>query len=260
MQQKNKVRKALGEGKTVYGPFQGIGSVAVSEILGAQGFDWVLVDLEHGQIDLETAGNLFAAIRRSGSQALARVPGNDQAFIKRVLDAGATGIMVPLVNSAEEADRAVRSCLYPPEGLRGLGPGRASLYGLDMLEYAKSANAETLVMVQAEHIAAVSRIDEILQVPGIDVLFVGPFDLACSMGHMDNPSHPEVEAAIEILLAAAQRARVAPGIFCMGGEAAARRARQGFKFVALGLDSFYLDSGAKGAKAALEKALGAPAF
>lgn len=253
----NKTKEALSKGRTVVGPFQGIGYVAISEILGSQGFDWILVDLEHGQIDLETAGNLFAAIRGSGATALARVPGNDQSFIKRVLDAGAEGVMVPLVNSPEEALTAVRSCRYPPEGVRGLGPGRASLYGLGMLEYAEKANDETLVMIQAEHIDAVRRIDGILGVPGIDILFVGPFDLACSMGHMDDPGHPEVESAIELLLAAALKAGVVPGIFCAGPEAAARRIRQGFRFVALGLDSFYLDAGAKAARAALGKGLGA---
>ncbi len=241
----NPVKKALQDGKTVFGPFQGIGSVAISEILVSNGFDWILVDMEHGQIDLETAGDLFAAIKRGGCSALARVPGNDQATIKRVLDAGAMGIMIPLVNSKTEAERAVKNCLYPPLGVRGLGPGRASLYGLEMLDYAKSANAETLVMLQAEHIDAVSHIDEILAVPGIDMLFVGPFDLACSMGHMDNPGHPDVEAAIAKLLAATVRAGVIPGIFCMGAESAARRTKQGFKFVALGLDSFYLNAGAK---------------
>ncbi len=245
MSHKISVKKSLLAGNTVFGPFQGIGSVAVSEILASKGFDWILVDMEHGQIDLETAGDLFAAIKRGGPSALARVPGNDQATIKRVLDAGAMGIMVPLVNSKEEAERAVKNCLYPPLGVRGLGPGRASLYGIEMLEYAKSANAEILVMLQAEHIDAVSHIDEILSVPGIDMLFVGPFDLACSMGHMDNPGHPDVEAAIAKLLAAAQRAHVIPGIFCMGAESAARRAKQGFKFVALGLDSFYLNAGAE---------------
>lgn len=241
----NIVKKSLQAGNTVFGPFQGIGSVAVSEILASKGFDWILVDMEHGQIDLETAGDLFAAIKRGGCAALARVPGNDQATIKRVLDAGAMGIMIPLVNSKDEAERAVKNCLYPPLGVRGLGPGRASLYGLEMLKYAKSANAETLVMVQAEHIDAVSRIEEILSVPGIDMLFVGPFDLACSMGHMENPGHPDVEAAIAKLLKAAQRAHVIPGIFCMGAESAARRTKEGFKFVALGLDSFYLNAGAE---------------
>jgi len=250
----NTVKKALQAGKAVFGPFQGIGSVAVSEILSSKGFDWILVDMEHGQIDLETAGDLFAAIKRGGCSALARVPGNDQATIKRVLDAGAEGIMIPLVNTKEGAERAVKNCLYPPQGVRGLGPGRASMYGLNMVEYAKSANAEVLVMLQAEHIDAVSRIEEILKIPGIDMLFVGPFDLACSMGHMDNPAHPEVEAAIARLLEASLNAGVIPGIFCMGAESAIRRARQGFKFMALGLDSLYLNAGAEAELEALRQA------
>ncbi len=250
----NPVKKALQAGKAVFGPFQGIGSVAVSEILSSKGFDWILVDMEHGQIDLETAGDLFAAIKRGGCSALARVPGNDQATIKRVLDAGAEGIMIPLVNTKEEAERAVKNCLYPPQGVRGLGPGRASMYGLNMIEYAKSANAEVLVMLQAEHIDAVSRIEEILKIPGIDMLFVGPFDLACSMGHMDNPTHPAVEAAIARLLEASLNAGVIPGIFCMGAESAIRRSRQGFKFMALGLDSLYLNAGAEAELEALRQA------
>jgi 2-keto-3-deoxy-L-rhamnonate aldolase RhmA len=250
----NNIKKELLAGKAVFGPFQGIGSVAVSEILSSKGFDWILVDMEHGQIDLETAGDLFAAIKRGGCSALARVPGNDQATIKRVLDAGAEGIMIPLVNTKEGAERAVKNCLYPPQGVRGLGPGRASMYGLNMVEYAKSANAEVLVMLQAEHIDAVSRIEEILKIPGIDMLFVGPFDLACSMGHMDNPAHPEVEAAIARLLEASLNAGVIPGIFCMGAEPAIRRARQGFKFMALGLDSLYLNAGAEAELEALRQA------
>jgi len=123
-----------------------------------------------------------------------------------------------------------------------------------MVEYAKSANAEVLVMLQAEHIDAVSRIEEILKIPGIDMLFVGPFDLACSMGHMDNPAHPEVEAAIARLLEASLNAGVIPGIFCMGAESAIRRARQGFKFMALGLDSLYLNAGAEAELEALRQA------
>jgi len=130
MNHENRTREKLAGGEPAFGIFQSIGSVAVSEILANREFDWVLVDMEHGQMGIETAGDLFAAIERGGPTPLVRVPGNDQATIKRALDAGAMGVMVPLVNSGEEAARAVRYCRYAPGGLRGLGPGRASLFGI----------------------------------------------------------------------------------------------------------------------------------
>jgi 2-keto-3-deoxy-L-rhamnonate aldolase RhmA len=243
MNHKNAVKAKLSEGGTVFGIFQSMASEAVSEILANRGFDWILVDMEHGMMGLETAGRLFAAIDRGGPTPFVRVAGNDQATVKRALDAGAMGVMIPLVNSREEATRAVSYCKYPPSGLRGLGPGRASLYGVNLAEYSASADSEILVLLQAEHKDAIDHIDEIAQVPDIDVLFVGPYDLACSMGHASQPGHPEVEQAIAKALAAAQSANLVPGIFCMNAESAKKRAAQGFRFIAIGLDSVYLDSG-----------------
>ena len=117
--------------------------------------------------------------------------------------------------------------------------------GVRLVEYMGVANDQVLVLVQAEHKDAVANIDEILTVPGIDVIFIGPYDLACSMGHSDQPAHPEVEAAIATVLAAAQRAGVVPGIFCMDPQTAKRRAAQGFKFIGFGIDSIFLDSAVK---------------
>jgi 2-dehydro-3-deoxyglucarate aldolase/4-hydroxy-2-oxoheptanedioate aldolase len=240
MDYKNRTLSLLREGKPAFGMFQGMASIAVSEILADNAFDWILIDMEHGQMGIETAGNLFKAISRGGPTPLVRVAGNDQAIIKRALDAGAMGVMVPLVNSPEEALRAVQYCRYPPQGTRGLGPGRASLYGIHMARYVETANEEILVMVQAEHKDAVDRIDEIVRVSGVDMIFVGPFDMACSMGHAGNPGHPEVEKAIARVLDATLKAGRIPGIFCMNVESALKRVEQGFKFVAMGLDSLYL--------------------
>ena len=243
MNYKNTIKEKLNSGGTAFGIFQSMASVAVSEILANRPFDWILVDMEHGMMGIETAGNLFAAIDREGRTPLVRVAGNDQATIKRALDAGAMGVMIPLINSREEAVRAVSYCKYSPKGVRGLGPGRASLYGVKLAEYSATADSEIIVMLQAEHKDAVEHIDEIASVPDIDILFVGPYDLACSMGHASQPGHPEVEMAISKVLAAAQGANVVPGIFCMNAEAAKKRASQGFRFIAIGLDSIYLDSG-----------------
>jgi len=196
-------------------------------------------------MDLETAGDMLAAIDRGGSTPLVRVQWNDQAAIKRVLDAGALGVMIPMVNTADEARLAVSYCKYAPAGVRGLGAGRASLFGVRMVEYMGVANDQVLVMLQAEHKDAVKNIDGILAAPGIDIIFVGPYDLACSMGHSDQPAHPEVEAAIATVLAAARRAGIVPGIFCMDPQTARRRAAQGFRFIGFGIDSIFLDSAVK---------------
>ncbi|TFG83026.1 MAG: 2,4-dihydroxyhept-2-ene-1,7-dioic acid aldolase, partial [Spirochaetales bacterium] len=225
-----------------FGIFQTVASAAVSEILANRGFDWILVDMEHGMMGIETAGDLFAAINRGGPTPLVRVPSNDHATIKRALDAGAMGVMIPMVNSREEAARAVSSCTYAPAGSRGIGPGRVSLFGIRMVEYLKAADAQVMVIPQVEHRDAVERIEEILSVPGIDVIFVGPYDLSCSMGLQGRVDHPDVEKAIGTVLSAAKRAGVTPGIFCMDAASARRRVSQGFRFVAIGLDSVFLDN------------------
>jgi 2-keto-3-deoxy-L-rhamnonate aldolase RhmA len=162
--------------------------------------------------------------------------------------------MVPLVNTKEDAIKAVSYSRYPPHGIRGIGPGRASHYGLRLMSYAQKANDEILVIVQAEHKDAVDHIEEIAGVPGIDMIFVGPFDLASSMGHIGQVDHPEVEAAIEKVLRATIRANRIPGIFCMSADMAIKRAKQGFTFIAVGLDSLYLHSGIAGAMDAVEQA------
>lgn len=245
MHYENTTKTSLKAGRTCYGTFQCIASSTVSEILAHRGFDWILVDMEHGAMDLETAGDMLAAIDHGGPTPLVRVQWNDQAAIKRVLDAGALGVMVPMVNTAEEARQTVSYCKYAPVGVRGLGAGRASLFGVRLAEYMGVANDQVLVMVQAEHKDAVRNIEAILAVPGIDVIFIGPYDLACSMGHGDQPSHPEVEAAIATVLAAAQRAGVVPGIFSMDPQTAKARAAQGFRFIGFGIDSIFLDTAVK---------------
>ncbi len=252
MNYRNAIKEKLEKGMTVFGIFQSMASPAVSEILANRAFDWILVDMEHGMMDMETSGALFAAIDQGGPTPLVRVAGNDQATIKRALDAGAMGIMIPLVNSREEALRAVSYCKFSPAGVRGLGPGRASLYGVRLAEYSAIADSEVLVILQAEHKDAVGHIDEIASVPGMDILFVGPYDLACSMGYASQPGHPDVEEAIARVLGAALKAKVVPGIFCMNAEAAKKRAAPGFRFIAIGLDSVYLDSSIREALEKLE--------
>lgn len=251
----NATKQRIASGGTSLGVFQCVPSQGVSEILSASGVDWVLVDMEHGAIGIESASDMLSAIGRGGATPLVRVPSNDRAAIKRALDAGAFGVMVPMVNTPEEAAEAVASCKYPPLGARGAGPGRASVFGVRMGEYLAAADAEVMTIVQVEHIDAVRRADAILSTPGVDVAFVGPYDLSYSMGLPGQVGHPDVEAAVQEALAAARRAGVCPGVFCMDPESAAKRAAQGFRFIALGLDSVYLG---RAVRAAAESARRSP--
>lgn len=239
----NRTLETLRSGGRALGTFQCIGSALVSEILAMQGFDWVIVDMEHGVMDIQTAGDCVAAIRASGAVPFVRVQGNERTTIKRALDSGSMGVMVPMVNSAEEAREAVLSCRYPPEGMRGLGPGRASQYGLEIADYLAAANREILVAVQVEHPAAVADIARIASVPGLDSVFIGPMDLSVSMGH-GLAGGPEVEAAIAQVLEETLRAGKIPGIYCKDAAVARVRIAQGFRLIGTGLDSIFLAAGA----------------
>lgn len=180
----------------------------VAEIIGPLGLDWVLIDAEHSALDLQTLQMLMIALHDAPTVPLVRVPWNDFVFIKRVLDLGVEGVLVPHVSSAEEAEVAVRACKYPPLGNRGTGPRRPSRYGVREREYLTEANERTIAMVMIETDAAVRDIDRILAVEGLDGIVVGPVDLAASMGLLPDFDHSEVEAAIETVIARARAARI----------------------------------------------------
>ena len=184
----------------------------VTEAL-CQVLDFVWIDMEHNALSLETVQAHLMATKGSDTTALVRVPWNDPVLIKPVLDIGAPGIIVPLVRSAEEARRAVAACLYPPEGIRGFGPRRASNYGaLGGPEFCQAANASVMPIVQIEHIEAVKSIDQILAIPRLASIVFGPNDLAGSMGLMGQPRHPDVLKAIESVIAKARQAGIPVGI------------------------------------------------
>jgi len=175
--------------------------------------DFVWIDMEHNALCLESVQGHIMATKGSETSPLVRVPWNDPVLIKPVLDIGAAGVIVPLIRTADEARRAVAACLYPPLGIRGFGPRRASRYGqLGGPEFCRAANASVLPMVQIEHVEAVANIDEILAVPGLASIVFGPQDLAGSMGLMGQPRHPHVLAAIDTVIAKARLAGVPIGI------------------------------------------------
>ncbi|GAI93415.1 unnamed protein product [marine sediment metagenome] len=192
---KNRVKELWRKGEATVGTWLALGSPIVAEIIAHIGFDWVVIDTEHSAIDIETTQSIIQAMSATGTVPIVRVPWNDPALIKRALDAGAYGLVIPMVNSREDAARAVQASRYPPIGIRSYGGPRVRLYGGS--DYFEHANEEIAIIVQIEHVDAVSHIDEILSVAGIDAFFIGPNDLAASMGvklGLDNPDPRHIEA------------------------------------------------------------------
>jgi len=200
------------------------------------GFDWLTVDLEHNPISIETAATCFALISATETAPLARIPWNTGENIKRVLDSGAWGIVVPMVCSRPEAEAAVAAAKHPPEGVRSIGGSLHALsFGTDGGTYYARANEEILVVIQAEHIRAVEQADEIFSVPGLDAVFVGPNDLLASMGKKPRmeTEDPDFVEALEHIRTTAKKYGVAPGIHVGTVEAVQRRIAEGWQFIAL---------------------------
>jgi 2-dehydro-3-deoxyglucarate aldolase/4-hydroxy-2-oxoheptanedioate aldolase len=193
----NPLKRQLQAGRRTVGAWLQIASPYTAEIMSRAGFDWLLIDLEHGPGDIASLVSQLQALNGSGVTPLVRAPWNDFVMLKRILDAGASGVLVPYVNTAAEAAAAVRACRYPPQGVRGIaGSPRAAGYGQNTRAYLDHANAEIFVMVAVETPEAAANLEEILKVDGLDGIFIGPMDLATSMGHFADPGQPEVRAAI----------------------------------------------------------------
>jgi 2-keto-3-deoxy-L-rhamnonate aldolase RhmA len=247
MTMKNKLRQALLEHKLSLGAWMQIGHPACAEIFAHAGFDWVCVDLEHGAIDLETMANIFRTLDGFDCVPVARLPLNDPVWIHRTLDAGARGMIIPMVKTAAEAESAIRESKYPPRGVRGYGYSRANMHGMDFAEYIASANEEIAMVMQIEHKDAIANIDSILEVPGVDGVFIGPLDLSGSMGITGQLQHPDMVAALDKYLAACRKHKISAGTHIVRpNEQSIRMAvDQGYTLIALGLDNVFLDEGAK---------------
>src|SRR5205085_12541874 len=196
------------DGQPAVGTWLSLGSITAARFLARAGFAWLTVDIEHSLVDWETATHMFASIADAGCTALARVPANRHDHIKRVLDNGAHGIVVPMVNSRSEAEAAVAAALYPPVGNRSVGGSQHALnFATSGPDYFAHANEEILVVLQCEHIDAVRDADSIFSVPGIDAIFVGPNDLAASMRGKDGkpPSGEATAEAMKHILATCKK-------------------------------------------------------
>lgn len=197
---KNPVKIKLKNGQKTIGGFLQTLSPVAAEIMSQSGFDWLIVDLEHSPGGFENLQAQLQAMNGSGTVPFARAPWNDMVAIKRILDTGVMGVLVPYVNTKEEAEAAVAACKYPPQGVRGVaGSPRAAGFTRNTLPYLRSANEETIVMIAVETLDAVANLDEILTVEGLDGIFIGPVDLASSMGYLGDPGQPEVQKTIALI-------------------------------------------------------------
>lgn len=236
-------RARLKAGEPLIGSIVTLPLASVAEIVADAGFDWLWIDMEHGPLDLL---HVEAMIRAKGSAAaIVRAPGNDPVWIKRILDSGCDGVLLPHVDSADEARAAVAAAFYPPRGTRSFGVSRAHGYGPRMNDYLASAPDETTVMVQIESAAAVRDIDAILTTDGVDAAVIGPFDLSGSLGHLGDITHAEVTGAIDAVLAAGKKHGVPVGIFCGSADLARSYLARGFSPIAVGVDSMLLAAGAR---------------
>lgn len=245
------LRDLFNSGTPTLGAWCSTPSSFTAELMGRAGFDWICIDTQHGLVEYEQLLPMLQAITASGIPSLVRVPWNEPAQIMKALDAGAHGIIVPMVNSADDAARAVGACRYPPDGYRSWGPIRASLAAPGYTPETGSRNA--VCVIQVETAEAVDRVDDILSVPGVDAVYVGPADLAVSAGlaptfQVEDPAH---ERLISTILHACLKHQLVPGVHCTDPGAVIRWREQGFRMLTVGSDVSFLRKAASDALQAI---------
>jgi 2-keto-3-deoxy-L-rhamnonate aldolase RhmA len=231
---KNPLKQKLARGQNTAGAWAFGGNPVSIEILCNAGFDWLIIDMEHGPNDIGAVAEQIRAMKGSGASPIVRAPWNDFVVIKRILDAGAMGVIIPSVNTAEEAQEAVKACKYPPEGVRGIAAStRAAGFGQNSMEYFKKANQEILVIVQIETPLAVENAEQISRVSGVDGVFIGPMDLATSHGHLANPAHPEMVDIIASVEDKIKKSGKFMGTISVSWEQAQELYGRGYQFITL---------------------------
>lgn len=235
-------RNRLNAGECLYGTMVTMPTPTVAEILCQVGFDWLFIDAEHGPFDTDSLLRMLQSVG-DRTACLVRVAEGHETAIKKVLDLGADGIIVPQVNSASEAEAVVRAAKYSPQGNRGVGLARAHGYGMQFKEYVETANERTVVVVQAEHIDAVENIETIVEVPGIDAILIGPYDLSASMGKMGQVDDPEVISAINRVAQVCKERKMTLGYFGVSADAVKPYVEQGYSLIVAGVDTLFISAG-----------------
>ena len=241
------LRSKLQSKTVALGSWITLGHCGIAEILANAGFDWLVVDLEHSTISIDVAGDLIRTIDLCGVSPLVRLTSNDPDQIKRVMDAGAHGIVVPTVNTAAEAERAVAATRYAPRGFRGVGLGRAQGYGIQFREYLQWQSDGPVVIVMIEHKDAIGNLEAILNVPGVDGLFIGPYDLSCSLGIPGQFERLEFIDAMAHIRETGKRLGCTVGLHIVEPDLQQleQSIRDGYTFIAYSVDIRILDVGAR---------------
>jgi 4-hydroxy-2-oxoheptanedioate aldolase len=255
----NTVKRLLRQGKPVVGTWLSLGSITAARFLARMGFDYLTVDVEHSLVGAETTTHILASIADAGCVALARVPCCRHDHIKRILDNGGHGIVVPMVCNRQEAQEAVSACQYPPRGNRSVGGSVHALnYGATPADYYAKADDEVLVVLQCEHIQAVRNFDEVYSVPGVDAVFVGPNDLQASMRDATgkSPTPEAFKQALADILAGCKRIGVPAGIHTFSVEEAKQRIAEGWQFIAVNSELRFMTAAAKEVVDGLGKSAG----
>jgi 2-keto-3-deoxy-L-rhamnonate aldolase RhmA len=247
-------RQKLKGRNQLIGTLLGLPASAVSEVVSRLGYDWLWIDMEHAPLSLDHVQSILQCVHPSCS-SLVRIPVNDETWIKRVLDLGADGIIVPQVKSKQEAEYAVRSAKYPPQGARSAGLSRANRFGVEFAKSVQTANEVTAVVLQIEHKDGVTNAEEIVQVAGVDAIIIGPYDLSGSYGKLGQIADDEVLAAIASIREACAKHRMPCGIFAMNAETGAKYLKQGFELIAVGADIHFLWNAAESSLNALKSAI-----
>lgn len=244
---RSSLKTNLQQGKLCVGTWITLGDTGIAEIFAKAGFEWLVVDLEHSTISIDQAGELIRTIDLAGVAPLVRLTSNDNNQIKRVMDAGAHGIVVPNVNSSAEARDAVAATRYAPEGRRGVGLARAQQYGLGFNEYLEWQKDGPVVIVQIEHQSALDHLEDIFVVPGVDGFIIGPYDLSCSMGMPGEFERPEFTAAMQRILEAGLKVGCPAGLHIVEPDSDRLRQviREGYSFIAYSVDIRMLDVSAR---------------
>ena len=236
-------QKCIGK-QSLVGSFAAIPHAVAVEVMAQSGLDFLCIDWEHAQISRDTIENMIRAADLHRVPAMVRVPGHQPEAIAAALDSGAQGVLVPRISTAAQALAAVRACRYPPQGERGVGPGRAAGYGYRIPEYIADANARTVVAVQVETAEGLANIEAIAAVDGIDVIFVGPGDLSVSIDAIGAKDADKLNAAIRTIIGAAIAHDRTAGIFCASPQPVGHWAAIGASFVILASDTMFLGAGA----------------